>query len=88
MIAYYGAMRAGGIAVPCNPLYTAKELAFQLNDSGAEIVATLTMFYDMVKGIRDETKLRHIISANIKEYFPPLLKLLFTVAKEKKDGGL
>ena len=23
---------------------------------------------------------------NIKEYFPPLLKLLFTVAKEKKDG--
>ena len=86
VIAYYGAMRAGGIAVPCNPLYTAKELAFQLNDSGAEIVATLTKFYDMVKGIRDETKLRHIISANIKEYFPPLLKLLFTVAKEKKDG--
>jgi long-chain acyl-CoA synthetase len=86
VIAYYGAMRAGGIAVPCNPLYTAKELAYQLNDSGAEILVTLTMFYDMVSGIRDETKLRHIITANIKEYFPPLLKVLFTLAKEKKDG--
>ena len=37
VIAYYGAMRAGGIAVPCNFLYTANEIQNQLNDSGAEI---------------------------------------------------
>ena len=40
----------------------------------------------MVDSIRDDTSLRHIIVTNIKEYFPPLLKFLFTVAKEKKDG--
>lgn len=86
VIAYYGTLRAGGITVPCNPLYTAKEIGDQLNDSGTEIVITLSMFYDMLNGIRNETKLRHIIVTNIKEYFPSLLKFLFTVAKEKKDG--
>ncbi|MBN2045834.1 MAG: AMP-binding protein [Anaerolineales bacterium] len=86
VIAYYGTLRAGGITVPCNPLYTAKEIGDQLNDSGTEIVVTLTMFYHMLNSIRKDTPLRHIVVANIKEYFPPLLKFLFTVAKEKKDG--
>jgi long-chain acyl-CoA synthetase len=86
VIAYYGTMRAGGIAVPCNPLYTGKEIGLQLNDSGSQIIVTLTMFYEMLNSIRADTQLRHIIVTNIKEYFPPLLKFLFTVAKEKKDG--
>jgi long-chain acyl-CoA synthetase len=86
VIAYYGIMRAGGIAVPCNFLYTADELQHQLNDSGAEIVVVLSPFYDRVHSIRLKTQVRHIIVTNIKEYFPPLLRLLFTVAKEKKGG--
>ncbi len=44
------------------------------------------MFYKMLDGVREDTPLQHIIVTNIKEYFPPLLKFLFTVAKEKKDG--
>jgi len=86
VIAYYGTMRAGGIAVPCNPLYTAKEISHQLNDSRARIIVTLTLFYNMVNEIREDAQLNHIIVTNIKEYFPPLLKTLFTLAKEKKDG--
>ncbi|MFN2145217.1 MAG: AMP-binding protein, partial [Anaerolineales bacterium] len=86
VIAYYGTMRAGGIAVPCNPLYTAKEITHQLNDAGAQIIVTLSLYYNMLNSVRSDTKLRHIIVTNIKEYFPPLLKILFTVAKEKKDG--
>lgn len=86
VIAYYGALRAGGIAVPCNFLYTAKEIQNQLNDSGAEIIVVLSAFYKMVDSIRDNTKLRHIVVTNVKEYFPPFLKFMFTVAKEKKGG--
>ena len=86
VIAYYGTMRAGGIAVPSNFLYTAKEIEKQLIDSGAEIIVVLSSFYKMVDSIRENTKLRHIVVANIKEYFPPLLKVLFTLLKEKKGG--
>jgi long-chain acyl-CoA synthetase len=86
VVAFYGITRAGGVAVPCNFLYAAKEIEHQLNDAGAEIVVVLSPYYEKVNSIRAETRLRHVICTNIKEYFPPLLRLLFTLAKEKKEG--
>jgi len=85
-VAYNAILRIGGIVVPCNPIYTAREMKHQLNDSGAEFIVTLSSMYPLVKQIRAETALRHVIVAQIKTYFPPALKLLFTLLKEKKDG--
>jgi long-chain acyl-CoA synthetase len=86
VIAYYGILRAGGVAAPCNFLYTANELEHLLNEAGAEIAVVLSPFYHRVHSVRTSTRLRHVIVANVKEYFPPLLRLLFTLAKEKKEG--
>ncbi|MFC2030909.1 AMP-binding protein, partial [Chloroflexota bacterium] len=86
VIAYYGTMRAGGIAVPSNFMYTDVEMEHQLNDAGAEIVVTLSSFYRRIHGIRGHTSLRHVIVTNIKEYFPTLLRVLFTLARERKEG--
>ena len=86
VIAYYGILRAGGIVVPCNPLYVARELQHQLKDSGSKIILTLSKFYPIVKEAQAGAPLEHIIVTNIKEYFPPVLRLLFTLAKEKKEG--
>jgi len=85
-IAYYAVLRIGGIVVPCNPVYTAREMRHQLKDSGAEVIVTLSLMYPIVKQIRAETELRHVIVANIKTYLPPLLRVLFTLLKEKKGG--
>jgi long-chain acyl-CoA synthetase len=57
-----------------------------LGDSGAEVIVTLSLTYPIVKKIRSETPLKHVIVANVKEYFPGLLKFLFTAAVEKKEG--
>lgn len=86
VIAYYGTLRAGGIVVPCNFLYTASELEHQLNDAGAEIAIVLSPYYQRVCSIRANTRLQHVIVASIKEYFAPLLRLLFTLGQEKKGG--
>jgi long-chain acyl-CoA synthetase len=85
-IAYYAVLRIGGIVVPCNPVYTAREMRHQLKDSGAEVMVTLSLMYPIIKQIRAETELRHVIVANIKTYLPPLLRVLFTLLKEKKGG--
>ncbi len=85
-ISYYAILRAGGIVVPCNSAYVARELERQLSDSGAEVIVTLSAFYPIIKQIRDKTKLRHVVVAKIKTYFPGLLKLLFTLLMEKKEG--
>ncbi len=86
IIAYYAALRVGAIVVPCNPLYQAHEMTHQLNDSGAELIVTLSSTYPLIHRIRPGTKLRHVIVAEIKTFFPPLLKSLFTLLKEKQIG--
>jgi long-chain acyl-CoA synthetase len=85
-IAYYATLMVGGVVAPCNPQYVARELKHQLNDSGSKVIVALSLAYPVVKQIRAETQLEHVIVANIKEYFPPVLKFLFQVAKEKKEG--
>jgi long-chain acyl-CoA synthetase len=86
IIAYYATLMVGGIVVPCNPAYVAREIKHQLNDSGAETIVTLSLMYPVVKQVCAETSLKHVVVTNIKEYFPGLLKFLFTVAVEKKAG--
>jgi long-chain acyl-CoA synthetase len=85
-IAFYAVLRIGGIAVPCNPIYTAREVKHQVNDSGSEVIITLSAMYPLIKQLQPETHLRHVIVARIKTYFPPILRLLFTLLVEKKKG--
>jgi long-chain acyl-CoA synthetase len=40
VIAYFGILKAGGVAVPMNVLLKAREIAFQLQDSGARALIT------------------------------------------------
>ena len=86
IVAFYGALRAGATVVPCNPLYTPPELQRQLVDSGASVVVVLSRLYPAVKTARAGTDVRHVIVTNIKEEMPPVLRALFTLAKERKDG--
>jgi long-chain acyl-CoA synthetase len=86
MISYYAIYKAGGVVVACNPTYPTEKMQFQVNDCDAEFVITMSLFYNMVKEIQPRTKVKTVIVTNVKDFFPPLGKLLFTVAKEKKDG--
>ncbi len=87
VIAFYGALRAGAVVVPTNPLYTPREMAHQLSATGVETVVVLSRVYPTLKAIAAETPaIKHVIVTNIKEYMPPVLRTLFTLAREKKDG--
>ncbi len=86
MIAELGTWKIGAIVVPLNPIYTEQELVGPLASTGAETIVTLTPFYGRVKAVQDRTSLKRVIATNIKEYLPPILRLLFTLAKEKKEG--
>ncbi len=85
-IAYYAVLRIGGIVVPCNPLYQEHEMTHQLNDSGARVIVTLSSLYPLIHRIRHDTSVEHVIVAKIKTYFPPHLRVLFSLLREKKGG--
>ena len=76
VIAFYGALRAGAICVACSPLYKARELEHQLNDSGTEILVCMDTLYPIVQEIRQATKLRNVIATSPRDYLPPLLRTL------------
>ncbi len=88
LIGYFGVLKAGGIVIATNPLYTERELTHQLADCGAETVFVLSRFYPLLKKVQKtgQTRLKRIIVTNIKDYLPAHLKLLYTLAKEKKEG--
>jgi long-chain acyl-CoA synthetase len=86
VMAYFGILKAGGVVVAVNPLYTAKEIEYQVNDAGIEIMFVMSNFYKIIKAAQPNTKIKKLIVSNIKETLPPLLRILFTIAKEKKGG--
>jgi long-chain acyl-CoA synthetase len=86
VVSFFAVLKAGGVVAATNPTYPDGKMQFQINDCDARFAICLSMFYEQVNRIRKETKLEHVIVANIKEYLPGLAKLLFTLAREKKDG--
>jgi long-chain acyl-CoA synthetase len=86
VMAFYAILKAGGIVVATNPLYTAREIEHQMKDSGTEIMLVMSNFYSMIKEVQPKTPIKTLIVTNIKEYLPGMLRFLFTLTKEKKDG--
>jgi long-chain acyl-CoA synthetase len=86
ILAFYAILKAGGTVVAFNPLYKAREIEHQLNDSGLEIMLVMSSFYRTLKEVQPKTSLKTIIVTNIKEALPGLLKFLFTLTQEKKGG--
>jgi long-chain acyl-CoA synthetase len=60
-IALFGALRAGLIVVNTNPLYTARELQHQLEDSGAKAILVLENFAHVVEEVAGRTRLEKIL---------------------------
>ncbi len=63
MVAIAGVLRAGYVVVNVNPLYTARELEFQLVDSGAEVVVVLENFAVTLASVIVRTNVRHVVVA-------------------------
>lgn len=85
-MAYFAILKAGGVVVATNPLYSAREIEHQTNDAGFEIMLVMSNFYNLIKEVQPKTKIRRVVVTNIKEALPPVLSFLFTLTKEKKGG--
>src|SRR5947209_15286686 len=80
-IAFYGALRAGAVVVPTNPLYTEREMQHQLADSGARVLVMLDTFYPVVRAIRKRPALEHGIITSPTDFLPPLLRTLYPLSQ-------
>jgi len=86
VMAYFGILKAGGVVVATNPLYTPPEIEHQASDAGIEVMFVMTNFYNTIKKAQPKTKIKKLIVTNLKETLPPILRALFTLLREKKGG--
>lgn len=85
-VALIGALKAGLIVVNTNPLYTAREMKHQFNDSGAKAIVILSHFAHVLQEIVAETALQHIIITDLADMldFPKKQIVHFVVKHIKK----
>lgn len=84
VISYYGVLLAGGIVVQTNPLYTERELEYQLMDSGAMYIICLDILLPRVQKIRAKTSLKHTLVTKIKEYLPFPKNLVYPFIQKRQ----
>ena len=83
IIVYYAALRLGAVIVPTNPLYSEKELEFQIKDSGAETLVTLDVLWPKVYKVQPSVGLKRIIVGKVQDYLPPLKKFIYPIIAQK-----
>ncbi|WP_287495719.1 AMP-binding protein [Pandoraea sp. CB10b_02] len=64
-ICLFGTLIAGGVVVNVNPLYTARELKHQLQDSGAQTIVVFENFAKTVQDALPDTDVRHVLVTQI-----------------------
>ena len=84
VIVYYGAMMAGGVVVQVNPLFTERELSYQMNDSGAKFIVCLDILLPRVSAVKDETDLEHILVTRIADYLPFPKNLIYPFIQKRQ----
>jgi long-chain acyl-CoA synthetase len=85
VLAYYGTLKLGAVAVMFNPMYSPREIEHQLRDSGAKVMVILDRFWPNVKKALEKAKPEHLIVTHIKDYLKFPLNLLEPI-KAKREG--
>ena len=85
-VAIFGILRAGMVVVNTNPLYTARELKHQMNDSGTEAIIIVENFCHVLEEVIDETPIKHVIVTRMGDMlpFPKSSIINFVVKRIKK----
>jgi len=89
VVAYYGTLTAGAIAVPTNPLYTPRELELQWRDAGCEMAVTTDwLYHQRVRAARPRLPVRHYAVATIAEALRFPLNVLAPLALRRRQPPL
>lgn len=69
-IAFYGLLKCGAVYAPVSPLSKALELSYQLKDSGARVILCFDQLLPVVRAVREDCALRHVLATSLSELRP------------------
>ena len=90
VVFYFAALKAGGIIVNFNPLYSEDEMARQIIDSGTDFMVTLDLAALLGKfsTLFDRTALQRVIVCSLADQLPTMTGLLFRAMKHREIASL
>ncbi len=85
-VCLFGVLQAGMVAVNVNPLYTARELEYQLKDAGAEAIVIFANSAHLLDAVKSKTPIKHVIVTEIGDLlnFPKNFIVNFVLKYVKK----
>jgi long-chain acyl-CoA synthetase len=86
VIAFYGTLKAGAIVVLGSPLSNEDEIAYQIRDSGAQVLLTLSSYQTMVERLCADTNIKQVILTDVREYLPVRQRVLWRHKFEELRG--
>ncbi len=88
IIYYFAILKAGGVVVNYNPLYTTEELSFQVKDSDTELMVTLDLkiLFDKVERLLEDGVLKGAVVCSFTALLPPTKAVLFRLLKSRELG--
>ncbi len=86
-IAFYGALKAGAVVVPTNPVYTAPELEHQFRDAGVTVAVVIEQALPTLAAVRSQTPVEQVIVTGVDDYFPRALALAYKLNEARASIG-
>ena len=85
IVYYYAILKAGGVVVNYNPLYSPEELTFQIKDSETRVMITLDLvaLFGKVEKLVEAGTLEHVVVASFPALLPSTKSVLFRLLKSK-----
>ncbi len=90
VVGFYGALKAGAVVVPVNPLYKMHDLETVLKNSGARVILTLPRFVPTLSEVLAKTAIESIVATDVYDLFPFPWKQLawLRMRKEPRPRGV
>jgi len=90
LIAYYGALMAGGIVVNMSPLYSVAELAHQVSDSGTRMIVTsdVPQLMTAANALLEQRLIDRVIMGTLSDWLPQPKRMLYRMLKRRDIAPL
>lgn len=86
VVAFFGTLLAGGVVANTSPLYVARELGHQLQDSGAKVLVILDSLFPRYQEIAGEVNVESVLVAGIQDALTFPKNLLYPI-KARREGN-
>ena len=81
---FFAVLKLGGIVVQVNPLYTTREIKYEMEDSGCNVIVTMDEFIQKAMPLYPSITGK-IIAVRVKDYLPPLISNIYALSNIRKN---